>query len=141
MKKILIAIDGGVLSEKIAQKGYELAKEAATEVALVYVVDTEITTGEGGYTTSDLINTYKEEGKEILERLKRKLSNKDIWIFTEVGNPAKTIIKLANEWDANMIVIGTHGRTGLNHLLMGSVAEHVIRHATVPVLVISAKVK
>lgn len=141
MKKILIAIDGGVLSEKTAQKGYELAKAIQAEVALVYVVDPTMTTGEGGYTAGDLINIYKEEGKEILEKLKRELANNDIWLFIEVGNPARTIIKLTNEWNADMIVIGTHGRTGLNHLLMGSVAEHVIRHSIVPVVVIPSNIK
>ncbi|HTI07905.1 MAG TPA: universal stress protein [Puia sp.] len=138
MKRILIAIDGGALSEKTARAGYDLAKATSAEIALVYVVDPEIVVGEGGYTAADLINISIQQGREILEKLKRDFGSENVWLFTEAGNPAKTIIKLTKDWNADIIVIGTHGRKGISHLLMGSVAEHVIRHSSVPVLVIPA---
>jgi nucleotide-binding universal stress UspA family protein len=50
------------------------------------------------------------------------------------GDPAREIVRFAREEGINLIVIATHGRTGLAHVLMGSVAEKVVRHATVPVL-------
>jgi nucleotide-binding universal stress UspA family protein len=53
-----------------------------------------------------------------------------------VGDPKDSIIERAIEIKASMIVLGTHGRTGLSHLLMGSTAEYVIRHSPIPVLVI-----
>jgi universal stress protein A len=56
------------------------------------------------------------------------------------GSPAVEICNAANE-DVDLIVISTHGRTGLGHLLIGSVAERVVRHACCPVLVISARPK
>ncbi len=138
MKRILVAIDGGVLSEKTVHAGYNLAIATGAEMALVNIIDPELVAGEGGYNAADLINISKQEGKGMLERIKRDLGSKDAWLFTEVGNPAKSIIRLAKEWNADMIVIGTHGRKGINHLLMGSVAEHVIRHSALPVLVIPA---
>lgn len=52
------------------------------------------------------------------------------------GAPGPAIVQSAHGWNADMIVMGTHGRTGLSRLLMGSVAEHVVRHASCPVLTI-----
>lgn len=52
-----------------------------------------------------------------------------------IGTPSKKILELAAEWQADLIVMGTHGRTGLAHLLVGSVAEAVVRHARLPVLI------
>ena len=49
------------------------------------------------------------------------------------------LLKVADEWAADLIVMGTHGRTGLSHILMGSIAEHVVRHAKIPVLIIPSK--
>ena len=59
--------------------------------------------------------------------------------FTPEGFPTNEIINTAKEWDADLIVIGTHGRTGLAHLLEGSVAEHVIKHTSIPVMVVPLK--
>jgi nucleotide-binding universal stress UspA family protein len=52
-----------------------------------------------------------------------------------IGTPSKIILKLAADWQADLIVMGTHGRTGLAHLLVGSVAEAVVRYARLPVLI------
>jgi len=59
--------------------------------------------------------------------------------FTDYGSTADGIIHCAKEFGADLIVIGTHNRHGLERLLMGSVAEHVVRHADVPVLVVPFK--
>ncbi|MDR3711184.1 MAG: universal stress protein [Puia sp.] len=138
MRRIFIAVNGGVLSEVIAQKGVELAAALHGEIALVTIVEPSMVTGEGGYSGLDLINTSREAGQAMLEHLMRVLGVKDAWIFAEVGSPAAMLIKLAGEWKADMIVMGTHGRKGVSHLLMGSVAEQVLRHAQVPVVVIPA---
>lgn len=59
--------------------------------------------------------------------------------FMPEGRPTKDILKTADIWEANLIVMGTHGRTGLLHLLVGSVAEYVIRHSKIPVMIILSK--
>ena len=59
----------------------------------------------------------------------------------EEGIPHKMILKVATEWEADLIVLGTHGRTGLSHLFMGSVAENVIRHSTKPLFIVPTKLK
>ncbi|HZK62903.1 MAG TPA: universal stress protein, partial [Puia sp.] len=62
-----------------------------------------------------------------------------IWTFIEEGKPFEVILKVAEEWGADLIVIGTHGRKGFSHLLMGSVAEKIIRHSTRPLFVIPTR--
>lgn len=57
------------------------------------------------------------------------------------GFPKEEILNTAKEWEADVIVMGTHGRTGLSHFFQGSIAEHVVRHARVPVLVIPPEMK
>jgi nucleotide-binding universal stress UspA family protein len=57
------------------------------------------------------------------------------------GEPASTIVDLARESRADMIIIGSHGRTGVNRLLLGSVAEHVVRKASCPVLTVKSRIK
>ncbi|MEK7485455.1 MAG: universal stress protein, partial [Planctomycetota bacterium] len=56
----------------------------------------------------------------------------------ENGTHYEQILKLANEWGADLIVMGTHGRTGIAHAVMGSVAEKIVRHASCPVLTIKS---
>jgi nucleotide-binding universal stress UspA family protein len=55
------------------------------------------------------------------------------------GHPAEDIIKTAEIWQADLIVTGTHSRTGLGHLLMGSTSEDIVRHSKVPVMVVPSK--
>lgn len=74
--------------------------------------------------------------KQELARLAATIT--DLPVETQVigGPPGPGIVQSAQGWNADLIVMGTHGRTGLARLLMGSVAEHVVRHATCPVLTI-----
>ena len=55
------------------------------------------------------------------------------------GHPTEDIIKTAETWGADLLVVGTHGRTGLVHMLMGSVAEYLVRHSKIPVMVVPLK--
>lgn len=73
-----------------------------------------------------------------LERYARELRDAGLVVSTrvELGDPLKSILAVADSMDASMIVMGTHGRTGLAHLLLGSVAEKVIRESRRPVLTV-----
>jgi len=63
----------------------------------------------------------------------------EILKFMPEGHPTKDILKTAEIWEADLIVMGTHGRTGLLHLLVGSVAEYIVRHSKIPVMVVPSK--
>ncbi|MES2398135.1 MAG: universal stress protein [Bacteroidota bacterium] len=140
MKKILIAIDNGPSSEKVSSKGFELAQQLKVEIALLSVVDTTVLITDGGVTPkemADLIkNDYKKSQQLLIENV---FKNYKVWSFIEEGTPFEVILKVAEEWDADLIVLGTHGRTGLSHLLMGSVAEKVVRHSIKPLFIIPTK--
>lgn len=137
IKKILIAIDDGPAVEKIASKAFQLAQQLQAAIALVSIVDTPAVIMESGISVADEINILKNDFKKGHQLLIEKVF-KDFKVQTFLGDgkPFEEILRVADEWEADLIVLGTHGRTGLSHVLMGSVAEKVIRHTTKPVLII-----
>ena len=90
----------------------------------------------GGILQQGLDTAQKKEALAILNAFKEKHPEIQMDLVGEVGNPKFDIIEKSKELHATYIVVGTHGRTGLSHTVMGSTAEYIIRHATVPVLVI-----
>lgn len=141
MKKILIAIDDSPIAEKLVSTTFELYDQQEAEIAIVSVVDTQFLTTDGGITPGEMANVMKNDFKKRHELLISEiLKGEKIWTFVELGKPFEEILKVADEWGADLIVLGTHGRTGLSHLLMGSVAEKVIRHSTKPLFVIPNKI-
>ena len=137
IKKILIAVDEASTSEKVVLYGYNLAKQLNAEVALISAVDTEFMITEGDITQDELAEMQEENLKQSHQLLIYKIfNNREITTFIKRGEPDEIIIKTAEEWNADLIILGTHGRTGLSHLLIGSVAEEVIRHSTKPTLII-----
>lgn len=141
MKKVLIAVEGGSLTEKVVAHGIALAKSIQAEIGLVYVADATGFVGEGGYTIQNYIQDSHKQAMDVFAKLKSEFNIRQSWTFIEDGKPAKKIVETANEWNADYIVIGTHKRTGLSHFLMSSVAEHVIRYSKIPVLVITSEHK
>lgn len=139
MDKILIALDDSEFSKRAAAEGFKLAKRLGAHVALVFVIDRALTLGDpdAGYTSHEIMEKLKEEAQETLDKVMHQHPDHDkIYQFTPLGDPEKEIVSMAEEWGAEMIVMGTHGRSGLLHALMGSVAEHVLRKSKVPVLVV-----
>lgn len=76
-------------------------------------------------------NTPEAEAYQKLQRM--ALPSDELAVL--IGDPAERFLWAAEHWDSNLVLMGTHGRTGLAHLLVGSVAEAVVRRAPVPVLV------
>jgi len=109
-------------------------------MALVSIVDTTVLLTDGAVTPRELANSIKNDYKKNQQLLIDKLC-KDckIWTFVEEGKPFEAILKVADDWDADLIVLGTHGRTGLSHILIGSVAEKIVRHSTKPIFIIPIK--
>ena len=140
VKKILIAIDDGSISEKVALNGFQLGKQLNAEMALVSITDTSLMRNADGVTQEEMEDTAKGELRKNQQALIAKVF-KDFKVstFVEDGKPSEMILKVADEWEADLIVLGTHGRTGLKHLLMGSVAERVMRHSLKPLVIIPAK--
>lgn len=140
MKKILIALDDGPTSEKVASMGFQLGQQLNAEIALISVVDTTDLMTNGGVTPRELGDSIKNELKKSQQMLIEKVfKDCKVWTFVEEGKPNEIILQVAEEWEADIIVLGTHGRTGLSHLLMGSVAEKIMRHSTKPLFIVPTK--
>ena len=140
IKKILIALDDSLIAEKVALKGCELGQQLTAEIAVISVADTTFLMTEGSITPNEMAKIIKSDliiSQQIL--VDKVFKDTKVWNFVEEGKPYEIILKVANEWGADLIVIGTHGRTGISHLLLGSVSEHVVRHTSIPVLVIPTK--
>jgi nucleotide-binding universal stress UspA family protein len=143
-KKILIAVNSSPFSLKATKVGFALAHALDAEVALIYVIDRnkESVNIEAGPTREQSEMILLKEAQETIEQLIKMYNGaKQLYKFTPEGFPKEEILNTAKEWDADIIVMGTHGRTGLAHFFLGSIAEHVVRHACVPVLVIPPEMK
>jgi nucleotide-binding universal stress UspA family protein len=144
IKKILIAVDDSPYSIKAASTGFALADSLQAMIAVLYVVDKsrEIINGDLGITPEQSRLALLKEAENVLEQYIKMYNNiGKIIRFTPEGLPETEILNIAREWEADLIVMGTHGRSGLDHILAGSVAEQVIRHAEIPVLVIPPGMK
>lgn len=134
--KILIAVDDSPSAEHIAQSGYQLACQFGAEVALVSIEDAsvyddwELSLRERDPLVERSSNTRQQE---LITKI---FKNIPVSTFIERGRPASVIIRLSRSWNADMIVLGTHGRKGFSHFLMGSVAEEVIRNSSKPLIII-----
>ncbi len=152
IKKILIGIDNNKIAEHAAKYGFDIAHKFNAAVGLVNIVEPAImpysnndvilgsTVQDMGVADMDMITIQNEVSQNIIANTIKKFGG-DLKIthFSEFGNTADGIINCSKEFKADMIVIGTHSRTGLDRLIMGSVAEHVVRHSDVPVLVVPFK--
>jgi len=138
-RRILIAVDGGPLAAHAAEIGMELASSLGAEIAFVHAIDPGLSQAPG-ITPSDLVAEAEREGRRLIAGFRQLLPQTNPPLeFIHVGKPAAEIIRTAKEWPADIIVIGSHGRHGIQRALLGSVAEAVMRHAPCPVLVIRAR--
>jgi nucleotide-binding universal stress UspA family protein len=150
IEKILIGIDDSKHAEHAAAFGFDIARKFNADVGLVNIlspiVSTQMTgadpimglTSSGvGIDETELLEIQKSQSENIVEQTIKKFgADLSITHYTEYGSTADGIIHCAKEFNADLIVIGTHSRSGIDRLLMGSVAEHVVRHSPVPVMVV-----
>ena len=154
IRKILIAIDDSKHAEHAAEYGFDIARKFNAAVGLVNIVEPVIMPQMGtgadpimglpnvgaGIDEVELLDIQKNQSENIVDRtIKKFAGDMQVTHFTEYGSTADEIISCSKEFEADLVVIGTHSRTGLDRLLMGSVAEHVVRHSQVPVLVVPMK--
>ncbi len=152
-KKILIGIDDSRQSEKAAAYGFALAKLLGAEVALVEVIEPILvapaTTGIAGGEISmlnmppvEMMDAQDASAKTVMKRFVTQYgAEHNITQFLETGDAATVVIDTAVKFNADLIVVGSHGRSGFNRLLTGSVSEDVSRHTEIPVLVVPLKEK
>lgn len=141
MKKLrfLIIADDSPCSIKAIRYGYVLAHRVKAKVALLGVIDSSLTKGsvDAGIFPKEAILLQKNTTREFLGKMASDYSNgTETEIFTPVGGIKETVLNMAKEWEADLIISGTHQRKGLNRLLIGSVTESILRDSKVPTLVV-----
>jgi len=137
-RRILVAVDGSEVAARAVLVTADLARALGAEIAIVHVIDPKLAVvPDSGVAADRLVFDLHREGQQLLDTAAARLHvTPPPWEFLREGNPAREIISAAREWDAQLIVIGTHGRSGLNRALWGNTAEGVSRHAPCPVLVV-----
>ena len=155
MKKVLIALDFDPSAQTVAESGYQLARSMGASATLLHVVSDATyysslnyspIMGFDSFSNLDIVQTdavteLQEAAKDYLQKSKQHLGDDTIETITRGGDFGDTIIDVATEIDADIIVMGTHSRRGLEKILMGSVAEKVLRKSAVPLFIIPTKQK
>ncbi len=139
-KKILIAVDGSAIAARALDVAADLASDLRAHAALVHAVDPDLFGRGVDIAPPEFEMTAQQEGRALLADARATFSCEvSVQQFIVQGSPGAEIVKTANEWGADLIAIGSHGRSGIGRAFVGSVAEFVMRHAPCPVLVVRAK--
>ena len=146
-KHILVAVDGSETSNLALKEAIELTRDQKAKLRVIYVVDEAVVKYTEGYIDFETLwSSYQEEGQDLLSKIESDLKDENIQFETRLvilkfleGRLAEKIVTEAENWHADLLVIGTHGRHGISRFFLGSVAEKVLRIASMPVLLIRAK--
>jgi nucleotide-binding universal stress UspA family protein len=133
-KRILCPVDFSETARAALETAIELAAKFDAEIVLVHAYPIPGYTFPDGsaVASSRMLQELADEAGRHLEEWRQlavKAGAKRVAVETAVGDPAGEIVRLAQETKADLVVMGTHGRTGIEHALMGSIAERVVRRA------------
>jgi len=145
MQTILLPTDGSDCSTKAATYALSFAKQYGARIVALHVIDQRweeqsraVLTEMGQDLTQKIRVGYEEEARRIVAHVVE--AGTDVGVSIEprviVGVPFEEIVRVGREISADLIIMGTHGRTGMSHLFLGSVTEKVIRRAPCPVLTV-----
>ncbi len=135
---VLVAYDGSAPAQKAAERAFQ--EHSDEEIILLRVVEAA-----DGYTEAgiELLRDYfadrKEEASaEMIDEVTDLAGSEDVEFRTEItaGKPAREVVRFAEEHDVDQIIVGNHGRSGVSRVLLGSVAEQIVRRSPVPVTVV-----
>jgi nucleotide-binding universal stress UspA family protein len=142
-KRILVPVDGSETSMRGLSEAMAIAHENGSQLCVFHVVNELVLDYPCGSQSSGmtLVDSLRELGNGILKRAadlarKQALSVESVLFEGFGGSAADPIVAQAKKWNADLIVMGTHGRRGLRRLAMGSDAEVVVRESPVPVLLV-----
>lgn len=151
--KVLIALDYNANAQKVAETGYKMARAMNAEVYLLHVLAEPTYYSSSEYSPVMGFNSFghfdfgqaitmeelRKAAQEFLDKSKQQLGGEAIHTLLKEGDSADAILETAKEVSADIIVMGTHGRTGLDKLLMGSVAENVLRQSSAPLFIVPTR--
>lgn len=142
-RRILVPVDGSATSGAGLRQALSLAKDQHAKVKLLHVIDEfrVFSTPDGGLNAGAIVAALKRGGRQLLDRAARTAAARGVkpeaaMVENLSGRVADIVVDQARRWRADLIVMGTHGRRGVNRALLGSDAELVVREAPVPVLLV-----
>jgi universal stress protein A len=144
VREILVPTDFSEHSTAALKYAIRFAGQVGARITLLHVIETPVATPDSDvcYPTVELINQITLAAEQAViriceqEKLKLPILGQTI---VQIGVPPEVIKETARDQKSDLIIIATHGRTGLAHVVLGSTAEKVIRHAPCPVLVVRAR--
>lgn len=153
MKKILIALDQNAGAEKIAKAGYELSGALHAHTILLHVgsdstscspSSSRALSGFDSFNNvdkvqPDMIQALKRTARDYLDTVRRNLGDETIEPVVKEGDYAENILQTAKEINADIIVMGTQSRKGLDKVLLGSVTDNVLHRTTIPLFIIPVR--
>ena len=146
IKTILVPIDFSDYSKNALKYAVDFAHHFKADIHIVYIIEpavypADFSMGQIAYPTID--EDISERAKKELNELAKEIVGESLkWIIIiKTGKPFYEINSTASETDADLIIIATHGHTGMEHLLFGSTAEKVVRKAPCPVLTLREPIK
>ncbi|MFB6108340.1 MAG: universal stress protein [Haloplanus sp.] len=139
-KRILVPVDGSVPAD--AALSFALAEFPDAEMTVLSVVDPT----DAGYASVEsapstferLQEAARERAESVLDDARETAADRGVEVTTEtaVGEPSRAIVRWVEDHDVDQVVVGSHGRRGVSRVLLGSVAESVVRRSPVPVTVV-----
>src|SRR5512137_1158726 len=136
---ILVSMDGSEASQRAMSQAVDLAKLCNAKLHTIYVVETGLFSSlpmEG--TVEIMYSVLEKEGEEVMERAQKYASEKSITVITHLkqGHAGSEILALAEEEKSDLIIVGSHGKSNTDRLLIGSVSTFVVTHSTVTTMVV-----
>lgn len=141
IKKVVVPVDFSEPSMKALQYAIAVAKEFEAELILIHAIQPIPVVPDLPAATPELEEQLKKEATNSLTKLSEGIKDVPCRQIVCVGQPARQIVAEAKQQQADLIIVATHGRTGLAHFFLGSVAEQVVRLAACPVLVVRQEEK
>jgi nucleotide-binding universal stress UspA family protein len=146
IKKIMIAIDGSDTSKKAVMIGLDIARRANGSITAVYVMETLRLAHLPGYATlpglkEKILQLMQEEGQQAIQFVEDQASIMKVPYqkILAQGSPSEELLKISHEQGIDLLIMGSMGRTGMEKILLGSVAEKVVLQSSIPVLLVKGE--
>ena len=139
-RRILVPVDGSETSNRAVVAALQMARENGGRIRLVHALD-ELAYLSGYEYSADLLKAARDEGARVLEAAQSMAQSASVpadgrLVETAGRRLGELVAEEARNWEADLVVVGTHGRRGMSRILLGSGAEQVLRLAPVPVLAV-----
>lgn len=141
--RILVPTDGSDTAERGLREAIKLARDQNARIRLIHIVNELVMVSPSmyGVVMDNVVADLSAAGKATLANAQESVQKAGIAVDTQLveafgGSAAKEIVKAAQEWPADLIVCGTHGRRGIRRIVMGSDAEYIVRRSPVPILLV-----